>query len=54
MLDITSLVLGILYEHTGLTLDELLDEIPQLNEDILLTKDNLRIKLEELEECGLL
>ena len=55
MLDITSyfFVLGILNAHPGLTLIELLDEIPQLNEDILFTKDNLRVKLGELEECGL-
>lgn len=56
MLDITSyfFVLELLNAHTGLTLAELLDEIPQLNDDILFTKDNLWIKLGELEEYGLL
>ena len=56
MLDITSyfFVLGILNEHPGSTLVEILDEIPQWNDDILFTKDNLRVKLGELEECGLL
>ena len=56
MLDITSyfFVLGILNAHPGLTLMELLDEIPQSNEDILFTKDNLWVKLGELEEAGLI
>ena len=56
MLDITSyfFVLGILNEHPGLTLIEILDKIPQLNEEILFTKDNLRVKLNELEECGMI
>ena len=45
MLDITSyfFVLGILNDHPGLTLIEVLEEIPQLNEEILFTKDNLRV-----------
>ena len=56
MLDITShfFVLGILNDHPGLTLIEVLDEIPQLNEEILFTKDNLRVKLNELEACGII
>lgn len=56
MLDITSyfFVLGILNDHPGLTLIEVLEEIPQLNEEILFTKDNLRVKLNELETCGLI
>ena len=56
MLDITSyfFVLGILNEHPGLTLIELLDKIPQVNEEILFTKDNLRVKLIELEDCGMI
>lgn len=56
MLDITSyfFVLEILNAHPGLTLTELLDKIPQFNDDILFTKDNLWGKLGELEEYGLI
>ena len=56
MLDITSyfFVLGILNEHPGITLIEVLDRVPQLNEEILFTKDNLRVKLNELEACGMI
>ena len=52
MLDLSSYfwVLSILEEKPGSTLQEILEKIPSLNEDILFTKDNLRIKLGELEE----
>ena len=36
------------------TLPMLLKQIPEVNEQISFTKDNLRIKLEELEEAGLI
>lgn len=44
----------ILYKKGGLTLAELLQEIPILNNEVVFTKDNLRIKLEELCEKGYL
>ena len=54
MLDITSYfwVLEILNEKQGCSLQEILDNIPQVNDDILYTKDNLRVKLNELEARG--
>ena len=42
----------ILYKKAGLTLAELLAEIPNLNKNVLFTKDNLYVKLEELCEKG--
>lgn len=55
MLDITAYfwILSILDKRHGLSLQEILDQIPSANEDILFTKDNLRIKLRELEERDL-
>lgn len=38
----------------GMTASEILDELPQFNDDAVFTKDNLRIKLEELVLKGFL
>ena len=56
MLDISAYfwVLSVLERKPGLSLQEVLEEIPSINEYILFTKDNLRIKLAELEERGLI
>ena len=56
LLDVMSYfyVLGILNENPGLSLNDILDRIPQTNGEISFTKDNLRIKLIELEERGLI
>lgn len=56
MLDVMSYfyVLGILNENPDLTLNDILAQIPNTNEEALFTKDNLRIKLIELEERGMI
>lgn len=56
MLDVMSYfyVLGILNENPDLTLNDILTQIPSTNEGALFTKDNLRVKLIELEERGLI
>ena len=56
MLDISAYfwVLSVLERKPGLSLQEVLEEIPSINEYILFTKDNLRIKLAELEERRLI
>lgn len=52
MLDIMSFffVLQILGDDKARTLPELLSEIPDVNAEVVFTKDNLRIKLDELVE----
>jgi predicted DNA-binding transcriptional regulator YafY len=47
-------VLQILGDEVERTLPEILDEIPVVSEEIEFTKDNLRIKLDELLACGLI
>ena len=56
MLDIMSyfFVLQILGRGKDLTLQEILDLIPNYNDEVIFTKDNLRNKLEELIENGLI
>ena len=56
LLDIMSYfyVLQILGDEVERTLSEILDKIPVVSEKIEFTKDNLRIKLDELLACGLI
>lgn len=56
LLDIMSyfFVLTLLNEGQGMTLPELLEVIPEENAEIIYTKDNLRKKLDELIEKGLI
>ena len=43
----------ILYRYERLTASEILERLPLVNEEVDFTKDNLRVKLEELIEKGL-
>lgn len=56
MLDIMSyfFVMQILSDEKERTLPEILDEIPSTNDEVEFTKDNLRVKLEELVDNGFL
>lgn len=56
MLDIMSyfFVMQILSDEKERTLSEILDDIPACNDDVEFTKDNLRLKLEELAAIGLI
>ncbi len=56
MLDLMSyfFVLQILGQDESMTLPEILEELPCFNEEYIFTKDNLRVKLEELVEAGLI
>lgn len=42
----------ILSEEEGLTIAELLERLPDGNSEVVFTKDNIRIKLEELQQRG--
>lgn len=55
MLDIMSYfyVVLIMGEHDELTLGEILDAMPIYNYEVEFTKDNIRLKLEELQENGI-
>lgn len=47
-------ILQILSDNVARTLPDILEEMPNYNEEAIFTKDNLRIKLEELVEEGFL
>ena len=56
LLDIMSyfFVLSLLNENQGMTLSELLEVIPEENDEVIYTKDNLRKKIDELIDKGLI
>lgn len=56
LLDILSYfyVQQILYRHGVMTLPQLLARLPDASGEVCFTKDNLRVKLEELQEAGLI
>lgn len=54
VLDIMSFffIQQLLFENNEMTAVDLLDKIPALNQDVVFTKDNLRVKLDELIDRG--